>query len=57
VEQQLKLLVDSYGLEVLLEQNDIKQETILRWVVEEELLDLNDYFFDDVPEEELEEET
>ena len=39
-----------YPLDDILTQNDIEVEYILRWLVEEKMIDIEDYFFDDVEE-------
>lgn len=43
-DQQLTMLVNSYGIEQVLLDNDIEQEYVLKLLIEEELLDLDDYF-------------
>lgn len=48
-EQKLTLLIDAYGLEILMLQNDIEEATVLRWLIEEDMIDMNDYFFSDEP--------
>tara|TARA_R110000868_G_scaffold101092_1_gene278335 strand:+ start:6366 stop:6551 length:186 start_codon:yes stop_codon:yes gene_type:complete len=45
---KLEALVENYGLELLLEQNDITPEFIIRFLIDEKLIDLNDYFNTDV---------
>lgn len=44
MEQKVKLLLASYSLEELLEDNDIEVEYIVTWLIEEGLIDLDDYF-------------
>lgn len=44
---KVQILVDSYPLEDLLEQNDIEVVTVIQWLVDEGKIDLEDYFFDE----------
>lgn len=44
MEQMIKLLLDSYGLETLLEENDITQEVVVEILVNRRLINLEDYF-------------
>lgn len=37
-------LVDNYGLMMLLEMNDITEETVIKYLIEEGLIDLDNYF-------------
>ena len=46
MEQKIKLLLLSYTLEELLEENDITEEFVLTFLVEEGMVDLGDYFDD-----------
>jgi len=43
-DEQLELLILSYGLEKILEDNDIEQEYVLRWLIEEAMIDADKYF-------------
>lgn len=43
-EQQIELLLMSYGLLELLEANDITEEYVLTLLVEEGMIDLEKYF-------------
>ncbi len=43
-DEQLELIILSYGLEKILEDNDIEQEYVLRWLIEEEMIDAIQYF-------------
>jgi phage head maturation protease len=52
---QLDLLIDSYGLAKLLEMNDIPENEILELLIERGDIDLEDYFFQDMPIDMLEE--
>jgi len=46
---KIQILADSYFLEELLHQNDVEERVVVKWLVEEGLLDLDDYFgFEDV---------
>ena len=53
---QLDLLIESYGLAQLLEQNDITENIVLELLIERGDIDLEDYFFKDMPLDILEEE-
>jgi hypothetical protein len=44
VEAEIKLLLDSYGLEGLLEENDITQEYVVRLLFREKMLERSDFF-------------
>jgi hypothetical protein len=43
-DSKLRALVENYGLALLLEQNDISEERVIEWLVDEKLIDLEDYF-------------
>lgn len=43
-ESKLIALVDNYGLMMLLEMNDITEETVIKYLIEEGLIDLDNYF-------------
>lgn len=43
-ESKLRALVENYGLSLLLEQNDITEERVIEWLIDERLIDLEDYF-------------
>jgi hypothetical protein len=43
-DSKLRALVENYGLALLLEQNDITEERVIEWLVDEKLIDLEDYF-------------
>jgi len=43
-EYRLKLLIDSYGLEYILEMADVSQEYVLKMLVEDGLVDVEEYF-------------
>ena len=43
---RIEILAHYYPLEDILEQNDIEPEVIIKFLVEEGYIDLEDYFFD-----------
>lgn len=43
-DSKLRALVENYGLMLLLEQNDITEERVIEWLIDERLIDLEDYF-------------
>lgn len=43
-DSKLRALVENYGLLLLLEQNDITEERVIEWLIDERLIDLEDYF-------------
>ena len=43
-ESKLIALIDNYGLMLLLEMNDISEETVVKYLIEEGLIDLDNYF-------------
>lgn len=46
---KIDILADSYPLESLLEQNDVEERVVVKWLVDEGFVDLDDYFgFEDV---------
>ena len=47
-EEKIKKLVMSYGIDNLLEENDIAEGYVIRLLVEEGLIDLKDYFDTDL---------
>ena len=44
MESKIRLLLVSYTLEELLEENDIEESFVVKWLIEEGLIDLGDYF-------------
>lgn len=44
MEQMIKMLLDSYGLEELLEENDITEEVVVEILINRRLINLEDYF-------------
>lgn len=43
-----RILADYYPLEDILEQNDIETWVVIKWLVDEGLIDLDDYFYNDI---------
>lgn len=43
-ESKLTALVENYGLMLLLEQNDVSEETVIKFLIDEGLIDLENYF-------------
>lgn len=43
-DSKLKALVENYGLAFLLEENDISEEFVIRFLVDEGLISFEDYF-------------
>jgi hypothetical protein len=43
-ESKLRALVENYGLALLLEQHDLTEEFVIKWLIDEGILDLDDYF-------------
>lgn len=43
-EDKIKMLLDSYDLDDLLNDNDITEEYVLTWLIENDMVDLDDYF-------------
>ncbi len=44
LDSKLRALVENYGLELLLEQNEMSERLIVEYLVDEGLIDLDDYF-------------
>ena len=44
LDSKLRALVENYGLELILEQNEISERLIIEYLVDEKLIDLDDYF-------------
>ncbi len=44
MDDKIKMLLDSYDLEFLLDENDITDEYVLRWLLDNDMLELTDYF-------------
>jgi hypothetical protein len=43
-DSKIQALVENYGLSLLLEQNEIEEYFIVKYLVEEGMIDLNEYF-------------
>ena len=43
-DSKIRALVQNYGLELLLEQNEIAEEYVVAWLVDEKRIDVEDYF-------------
>ncbi len=44
LDSKIRALVENYGLELLLEQNEISERLIIEYLVDESLINLDDYF-------------
>lgn len=44
---KIQILADHYPLQDLLEQNDVEDYVVVKWLVDEGLVDLDDYFMED----------
>lgn len=44
-----ELLAQSFGLDLLCEQNDINPATVCEWMIEQGWIDTDDYFYEDEP--------
>nr|AIW56774.1 hypothetical protein [uncultured virus] len=49
-EDMIDALVNNYGLELLMEQNDLTEEDVIKHLVNAGLLDTEDYFYSDAEE-------
>ena len=47
-QSKLEALVENFGLDLLLEQNDISPEFVIKFLIDEKLIVLDDYFNTDV---------
>jgi hypothetical protein len=47
-DSKIEALVDNYGLQLLMEQNDLDDEAIIRKLVDDGTINMNDYFYLDV---------
>lgn len=52
IDLKIKLIADSYGIDRLLVNNDIEAELVLKMLVEEGLVDLDEYFDEDEEDDE-----
>lgn len=44
LDNKIEALVENYGIVLLLEQNEVSEGTVIRFLIDEGLLDLDDYF-------------
>lgn len=44
LDSKIRALVENYGIELLLEQNEISERLVIEFLIEEKLIDLDDYF-------------
>lgn len=44
LDNKIEALVENYGIVLLLEQNEIAEGTVVRFLIDEGLIDLDDYF-------------
>lgn len=44
LDNKIEALVENYGIVLLLEQNEITEGTVVRFLVDEGFIDLDDYF-------------
>ena len=47
-DSKIEALVNNYGLQLLMEQNDLDDEAIIRKLVDDGTINMNDYFYLDV---------
>lgn len=47
---RIEILAEYYPLQDILEQNDIENKVVIEFLVEEHLIDLDDYFYEDTEE-------
>jgi hypothetical protein len=47
-ETKVEALTENYGLELLLEQNDIAEEYVVRLLLDKGLINMDNYFYLDV---------
>lgn len=52
LESKILALIENYGILLLLEQNDLSEYVVVKYLVDEGLIDLDDYFNLDVELEE-----
>lgn len=50
IEYKLQQLIDSFGLEELMLQNDLEEIDILEMLVDSGKIDVEDYFYTDIEE-------
>ena len=44
-DSKIEALVNNYGLQLLMEQNDLDEEAIIRKLVDDGTINMNDYFY------------
>ena len=44
LDSKIRALVENYGLGLILEQNEISERLIIEYLIDEKLIDLDDYF-------------
>lgn len=44
-ESKVAALTENYGLEMLLEQNDIAESYVVRLLIDKQLINMDDYFY------------
>ena len=44
LDSKIRALIQNYGLELLLEQNEIPEEFVVAWLIDEKRIDVEDYF-------------
>jgi hypothetical protein len=44
---KIQILADTYPLGDMLEQNDVEEYAVVKWLVDEGHVNLNDYFYED----------
>lgn len=47
-ESKLRALAENYGLALLLEQNEVAEEAVIKLLIDEGLIDVEEYFYLDV---------
>ena len=50
---RVKILGDYYPINDILEQNDVQGSVVVQFLVDEQLIDLEDYFFEDEEQEDI----
>lgn len=50
--EKFRVLADHYGLDVVMEQNDLEPSDVIRVLYEAGLIDIDDYFYSEVEDEE-----
>jgi hypothetical protein len=48
--ERFKILAEHYGLELVMEQNDLEPEDVIRVLYHAGLIDIDDYFYSEVEE-------